>query len=124
MTARWWRSHAVPVTVVGLLMGAFGDALQGWDGPGPLIFAALAIIVASVRWRVTPAVAVVVSAFFVVGALVNPESTQRLSNSSDIVGFGSGWLQLLGFVVAIVGGIVAVAAPSAPRPVRRERQRQ
>ena len=124
MTARWWRGHAVHVTVVGLLMAAFGDALQGWDGPGPLIFAALAIIVASVRWRVVPAVAVVVSAFLVVGALVNPVSTQRLSNASDIVGFGSGWLQLLGFVVSIVAGIVAVAAPSALRRERNERQRQ
>lgn len=111
------RRPAVVVTVVGLAAAALGDVVQGYDGPGPIIFGVLgvAVAVAGPRWRVLPGLAVIVSAIFIIGALVNPESTARLTNPSDVLGFGSGVLQLLGFVVAVVAGCAAVAAPDARR---------
>jgi hypothetical protein len=111
----WRRRPAVLVTVVGLAAAALGDGLQAYDGPGPIISAILAAAVAAVRWRVVPALAAIISAVFIVGALVSPESIARLTNPSDALGFGLGVLQLLGFAVAAVAGTVAAAAPHVRR---------
>ena len=116
----WLRRPAVLVTVGGLAAAALGDLAQGWDGPGPVVFGVLAIAVAALPSRVLAAVAALVSALFVVGALSNPGSIARLTDPADVAGFASGVLQLLGFVLAAVAGTaVALRRPSVPGPADR-----
>jgi hypothetical protein len=105
------RRAAGIATIVGLLATAVGDAApEGlyWDGPGPAIFAVLALLVAVVPGRSAVLVAVLGSATFLYGALTVPASLDRLADPSALLTFGSAVLQLLGLVVAVVAGIVVL----------------
>jgi hypothetical protein len=105
------RRTAVIVTIAGLVTDAVADgAPEGlnWDGPGPVLFLLLAIIVAITPGRFMIMIAVLLSMGFVVGALTNPEPLDRLSNPGDFLPFGFMVLQITGLLVAIVAGIVAV----------------
>ncbi|WP_426502451.1 hypothetical protein ACPPVO_32985 [Dactylosporangium sp. McL0621] len=61
-------------TCVALVLAAVGDAgpeivasrslFAGYDGPGPLIYLGVAVVVATVRWRFAPLLAVAMSALF------------------------------------------------------------
>lgn len=105
------RRVAVIVTIAGLVTDAVADgAPEGlnWDGPGPVLFLLLAVIVAVTPGRFMIMIAVLLSSGFVVGALTNPEPLARLSNPADVIPFGFMVLQITGLVVAIVAGLVAV----------------
>jgi hypothetical protein len=117
------------VTCAALVLAAVGDAgpeiiasrspLDGYDGPGPLIYLGVAAIVAAtVRWwRFVPLLAVVTSAFFLVGGLADADFAHRLATPAGIPS-AAAWLQMLGFAVAAVAGTAAVW-PHRAAAVRR-----
>ena len=106
------RQPAVLLTVAGLALAALADGIQPWDGPGPVIFATLAVVVAVFPRRTVCAGAAAICAFFVVGALINPENTRRLATPSDVLDFGTATAQLTGFVLGVLaGGLAARARP-------------
>jgi hypothetical protein len=103
---------AVLVMVAGLLADAIGDAAPeglDWDGPGPAVFFGLAVMVALIPGRFAITLSAILSAAFVYGALTNPEPLEKLSTPSDLLGFAGILLQLLGLVVAVVAGLVAIS---------------
>lgn len=110
---RWW----IVGTCVALVLAAVGDAgpeivksgslVAGYDGPGPLIYLGFAALVALVRWRFTPLLAVAMSAFFLIGGFANADFASRLVGPIG-VDFVAAWLQMLSFAAAIVCGLVAV----------------
>ena len=121
------RRAAIIATTAGLLVAAIGDAapegldVTEWDGPGPVLFLLLAIMVALIPGRFTALLAIVLSSAFVVGALTNPESVQRLTTPVALLGFSSGILQLLGLLTAIGFGIVSAIPASRGRVPTRSR---
>src|SRR5947208_2544721 len=110
---RWW----IVATCVALVLAAIGDAgpeiikshslVAGYDGPGPLIYLGVAAIVATVRWRFTPLLAVAMSAVFLFGGFADAAFASRLVNPTGVV-FVAAWLQMLSFAAAIVCGAAAV----------------
>jgi hypothetical protein len=108
-----------------LVLAAVGDAgpevvgsrslVAGYDGPGPLIYLGVAVLVVAARWRFVPLVAVAMSALFLVGGLADADFRDRLAGPVG-AGFTGGWLQMISFVAAILCGLVAVR--------RRARARQ
>ena len=121
------RRRWVVATCTALVLAAVGDAgpeiigsgslVAGYDGPGPLIYLAFAVVVATVRWRFAPLLAVVMSAFFVFGGLADADFAGRLTSPPGVASVAA-WLQMLGFAAAIVCGTAAVRLPragSAPR---------
>ena len=112
------RRRVMVVLVVALVAVGVGDAAPEalrWDGPGPVLFAALALLVAVVPGRSMVLLSLLMSVAFVVGALRSPVSMGRLATPSDLLGFGSTVLQILALVVAAVAGVLAVL------PARRGR---
>ena len=105
------RRKWVLATCVALVLAAVGDAgpeiiesrslVAGYDGPGPLIYLGVAAVVAAVRWRFTPLLAVVMAALFLVGGFTDADFTARLTEPPDIK-FAAGWLQMLSFAAVIV----------------------
>lgn len=87
-------------TCVALVLAAIGDEAPGYDGPGPFIDLALAVMVALVRWRFTPLLIVAMSVFFIAGGLAAPAFAARLIRPERAVDFTAGWLQLLSFAAA------------------------
>jgi hypothetical protein len=121
------RRRWVVATCIALVLAAVGDAgpeiiesgslVAGYDGPGPLIYLAFAVVVATVRWRFAPLLAVAMSAFFVFGGLADADFAGRLTSPTGVASVAA-WLQMLGFAAAIVCGTAAVRLPragSAPR---------
>lgn len=96
------------LTCVALVLAAIGDEATGYDGPGPFIYPAFALLVALVRGRFTPLAVVVMSAFFIYGGLASPEAVQRLSQPGHVLDFAAGWLQMLSFAAAAVFAVTAV----------------
>jgi hypothetical protein len=94
-------------TCAALVLAAIGDEATGYDGPGPFIDLAFAVMVALVRWRFTPLLIVAVSAFFLYGGLVTPEFAPRLIRPDRAMDFVAGWLQMLGFLAAAVFAVTA-----------------
>jgi hypothetical protein len=104
------RRLATLVTVVALVAVAVGDAApEGlrWDGPGPVLFAVLAVLVALVPGRSMLLVGVLMCAAFVVGWIRSTEVAQTLGAPGDWFPFACAILQLLGLLAGIVAGIVA-----------------
>jgi hypothetical protein len=111
------RRGWVVATCAALVLAAVGDAgpeiiesrslVAGYDGPGPAIYLAVAAIVATVRWRFTPLLAVAMSALFLVGGFADADFTNRLTHPAGVA-FVAAWLQTLSFAAAIVGGTAAV----------------
>ncbi|WP_142064663.1 hypothetical protein [Pseudonocardia kunmingensis] len=108
----------IVATCVALVLAAIGDAgpeiiaagsvVTGYDGPGPLIYLAVAAAVATLRWRYAPLLAVVMSGFFLVGGLADTEFTSRLAAPAETVTFLAAWLQVLSFSAALAFGLAAV----------------
>lgn len=119
----------VVVTCAALVLATAGDAgpeivesrslVAGYDGPGPLIYLGFAAIAATARWwRYATLPAVAMSAAFVFGGLANADFTGRLTHPAGIAS-AAAWLQMLGFVAAIVAGMLAVRrAPARARSAR------
>jgi hypothetical protein len=111
------RRFAV-VACVALVVAAIGDAgpeivhshslFAGYDGPGPLIYLAVAATVAVVRWRFMPLLAVATGALFLVGGLSDAAFRSRLNTPLEPVPFYAGWLQMAGFGAAVAFGIAAL----------------
>jgi hypothetical protein len=107
----------VVATCVALVLAAVGDAgpeilesgslVAGYDGPGPLIYLGFAVIVATVRWRFAPLLAVAMSAFFLFGGFANADFAVRLTTPMGVASVAA-WLQMLSFAAAIVCGTAAV----------------
>ena len=114
-TGRRWKW--VVATCVALVLAAVGDAgpeivesrslVAGYDGPGPLIYLGFAAIVATVRWRFAPLLAVAMSAVFLFGGFADADFVGRLTNPAGVASVGA-WLQMLSFAAAIVCGTAAV----------------
>jgi len=112
---------------VALVVAAIGDAgpeiiesrslVAGYDGPGPLIYLGVAAVVAAVRWRFMPLLAVVTGVLFLVGGFSNASFVSRLGTPVQAVPFWAGWLQMAGFAAAVAFGVAAVRRNRA-RPAR------
>lgn len=121
------RRTTMLVLIAALLAVAVGDAApEGlrWDGPGPVLFAALALLTALVPGRSMILLAILMSGAFVVGAARSPEVLDRLSTPSDVLGFGSSILQIAGLVVAVTAGALAARPDRQPAEVRRSWEEQ
>jgi hypothetical protein len=103
-------------TCAALVLAAIGDEATGYDGPGPFIDLAFAVVVALVPWRFTPLLIVAMSAFFLYGGLATPGFAPRLIRPDRAVDFTAGWLQMFGFLAAAVfAATSAVHARRTPR---------
>jgi len=102
-------------TCVALVLAAIGDEATGYDGPGPFIYPAFAVVVALVRWRFAPLLATAMSVFFLYGGIVSPESARRLTDPGQVLDFAAGWLQMLSFVAAAVLAVAAVVTAKSSR---------
>ncbi|MFG1840038.1 hypothetical protein ACGFH8_16505 [Micromonospora sp. NPDC049175] len=101
-----------------LVVAAIGDAgpeivesrslIAGYDGPGPLIYLGVAALVAAVRWRFLPLLAVVTGALFLLGGFSDASFVDRLGTPAEPVQFCAGWLQVAGFAAAVAFGVAAV----------------
>jgi hypothetical protein len=94
-------------TCVALVLAAISDEAPGYDGPGPFIDLAFAVLAALVRWRFTPLLIVVMSVFFLYGGLAAPEFAPRLIRPDHVLDFTAGWLQMLGFAAAAVFAVAS-----------------
>jgi hypothetical protein len=101
------RAYLV-ATCVALLVAAIGDEATGYDGPGPFIYPAFALLVALVPWRFTPFIATAMSAFFVLGGVASPVFVHRLLDPGHFGDFAAGWVQMAGFAVAAICAVAAV----------------
>jgi hypothetical protein len=117
--------RAKTVLVAGLATAAVGTLLEYVTGvpgfptvpPGPIILAAAALVVAMVAWRWIAALGLLVAVFVAVGAIASGTTAQLLATPQVPGQFVAALVQVLGLVVAIVGGAVAlVAAPVPARP--------
>lgn len=112
---------------VALVVAAIGDAgpeiiesrslVAGYDGPGPLIYLGVAAVVAAVRWRFMPLLAVITGVVFVAGGFSDSSFVSRLGTPVEPVPFYAGWLQMAGFAAAVAFGVAAVRRSRA-RPAR------
>jgi hypothetical protein len=100
--------------------------IAGYDGPGPLIYLGVAIVVAAVRWRFMPLLAVATGLLFLVGGFANHTFVSRLGTPTDPLQFSAGWLQMIGFAAAAGCGLVAVrrdgSVPGRPANADHERE--
>jgi hypothetical protein len=111
------RRRWVVATCIALVLAAVGDAgpeiiesrslVAGYDGPGPLVYLGFAAIVATVRWRFAPLLAVAMSASFLFGGFANADFAGRLITPTGVE-FVAAWLQMVAFAAAIVCGTAAV----------------
>jgi len=117
--------QAKTVLVAGLATAAVGTLLEYVTGvpgfptvpPGPIILAAAALVVAVVAWRWIAVVGLLVAAFVAVGAIASGTTVELLATPEVPGQFVAALVQVLGLVVAVVGGVVAlVAAPVPARP--------
>ncbi|MFB9832731.1 hypothetical protein [Actinoallomurus acaciae] len=94
-------------TCVALILAAIGDEAPGYDGPGPFIDLAFAVVAALVWWRFTPLLIVAMSAFFLYGGLAAPAFAPRLIHPGHALDFTAGWLQVLGFAAAAICAVIS-----------------
>jgi hypothetical protein len=94
-------------TCFSLVVAAIADEATGYDGPGPFIYPAFALLVALAPWRYTPLLAALMSAFFLYGGLASSEFTAKLARPDAVLDFAAGWVQMLSFAAA---GVLAVAS--------------
>ncbi|WP_188317071.1 hypothetical protein [Solihabitans fulvus] len=106
-------------TCVALVLAAIGDEATGYDGPGPFIYPAFAVLVALVAWRFAPLLVVLMSAFFIYGGLASSEAVHRLTEPGQVLDFTAGWLQMLSFAAAAGFAVAAVFFSRRTSPNRR-----
>jgi hypothetical protein len=107
----------VLATCIALVLAAIGDAgpeiiesrslVAGYDGPGPLIYLGVAAVVATVRWRFAPLLAVAMSVFFLFGGFADADFVDRLTTPTGVQSVAA-WLQMASFAAAVVCGTAAV----------------
>ena len=115
--ARGTHRTFLVATCAALLIAAIGDEITGYDGPGPFIYPAFALLVALVPGQFTPLAAAGMSAVFIFGGLASPAFADRLLDPGQFGEFAAGWVQMAGFAVAAVCAVVAVVtAPSSRQP--------
>ena len=104
------------VTVGGLVLGACGIAVLWASGvefpvavpPGIVILLAGAAFVSFSRWRWWPAVGVFLGAFVAVGWAISPTGWDNLSGRNGTsIAVGQA-VQLIGVLIAVVAGAVAL----------------
>jgi hypothetical protein len=115
------------VTVIGLVAGAAGIALQRLAGvempvvpPGLVLLVIVAALVAMIRRRWTPALGVLIGLVEVVALVAG--AADELANVGATGVLLASWVRALGVATAVVAGTAAVRterrrAPSAPSPV-------
>jgi hypothetical protein len=109
-------------TCAALVLAAVGDEATGYDGPGPLIYLALAGLVLLVRWRFAPLLAAAMACFFLIGGLFDSSFMSRLADPRHGLDFAAGWLQMLAFAATIAFAVAAVwvgRGQSGRAPARR-----
>jgi hypothetical protein len=94
-------------TCAALVVAALADEATGYDGPGPFIYPAFALLVALAPWRYTPLIATLMTVFFLYGGLVSAEFTAKLVRPDAVLDFAAGWVQMFSFAVA---GVLSVAS--------------
>lgn len=94
-------------TCAALVLAAIGDEAPGYDGPGPFIDLAFAVMVALAWWRFTPLLIVGMSALFLYGGLATPAFAARLVQPNRALDFTAGWLQMLSFVAAAIFAVMS-----------------
>jgi hypothetical protein len=125
------RRRWIVATCVALVLAAVGDAgpeiiesgslVAGYDGPGPLIYLGFAALVAAMRWRFAPLLAVAMAAFFLFGGFSDGDFAGRLVTPMGVA-FVAAWLQMLSFAAVIVCGTAAVRWRGAGSAVSTRRQ--
>jgi hypothetical protein len=105
------------VTVLGLVAGAAGCAIQWAAGavplpipPGMVIMLAGALFVGWAPWRWAPAAGAVLALPFAFGFLVIPTGVPNLlGEAGPAAAFGQG-IEVIGAVTAVVAGLIATSA--------------
>lgn len=112
------RDSRRTVLAGGLLLAAVGLVvmiLTGVPGfplvpPGPIILVGAALVVALVPWRWAPVVGLAAALFLIVGAIVSGTIDDRFA-APELIGQLLGTvINLAGLAVAVVAGVLAVAA--------------
>lgn len=122
----------VLATCAGLILAAVGDAgpeiiesrslMAGYDGPGPLVYLAFAVVIVTVRWHLAPLLAVAMAAFFLLGGFSDADFADRLVSPAEGADFVGAWLQMLSFAAVIVCGTAAVRRRAVRSPVSTRHQ--
>lgn len=102
---------ATIVVFSGLLLDAVGDAAPegfNWDGPGPILFLVLAILVALIPGKAMIELSMMLSLTFVLTAFLNPQAGARLMEPSNVLPFVGALMQVVGLGVAVVAGLFVV----------------
>jgi hypothetical protein len=95
-------------TCAALALAAIADEATGYDGPGPFLYLAVAVVVALLPWRYTPLLATAMSAFFLYGGFASSQFTSTLTHPAAVFDFAAGWVQVLSFVAAAVFSVASV----------------
>lgn len=114
------RRISTLTAVGGLSLAAIADAApEGlhWDGPGPVVFAVLALLMLFVPGRHVAMLSALLAAAFVYGAIDNIPA-DHLTTPADTIPFIWANVQMLGYLVA------TIAAAIACLPVRDDGSRQ
>ena len=101
-------------TCVALVLAAIADEATGYDGPGPFVYPAFALVVALVPGRFTPLSVVLMSAFFGYGGFASAESVRKLTTPAHVLDFTAGWVQQLSFAAAAAFAVLAVLRSRRP----------
>jgi hypothetical protein len=103
------RRTVTMIAVGGLFLAAISDAApEGlrWDGPGPIVFLVLGLLMLFVPGRHIAMLSALLSAAFIYGAFDNM-ATDHLTTPSDTVPFVFANLQLVGYTVATVAAAIS-----------------
>ena len=109
------KNRNAQLTAAGLALCAIGIVLQIATGvtgypkvpPGAVITAAGAILVAFVRWRFMPVVGLLIGLFISFGAVVTPNTGDRLADPATFGPFVGTLVQVVGLAASVVFGALA-----------------
>lgn len=128
MTRQQDMPAARVATVAGLLVGATGICILWRSGvefpflailpPGVWILLVMAAVVAFAPWRWAPGVGAFGGLFVTVGFVLSGAVPNLFGANGTNVLVGS-WLQLIGVLTALVGGVIAVRANYQHAPSTR-----
>lgn len=109
-------STARVVTIVGLLLGAIGIGLQKMAGiampvvpPGLVILLVAAVLMLRPQWKWAAIVGLLAGLAEVAG-FVGSGGARRLGSTDPFGAFASSWVRLIGIVLAVVFGALAIKA--------------
>ena len=118
MSVKSSSSGPQAVTLIGLVVGAFGIAILWASGvefpvyppPGIIILLAGTAFVALARWPWAPAVGAFLGLFVTIGFLISPTGWSNLTGEAGAsVAIGQ-TIQLIGVLTAVIAGVVATRA--------------